>query len=202
MARLPDDQLDNIRNERKEQIMRAAIKVFADNGVKLTKISMIAKEAGVSHGLVYHYFTSKEEVLYESLKWAVALNETRNFLQKLNEMSQSPLEKMKRFTKFAFSVNDSTSSNIFRIIQNLERSEGIPKEVKDFTDSLGLMYINFFIPIVKEGQESGEIIQGDPEDLVGLFLTIISGVMADDIDFWQENMDWKVDIFLRMLSTH
>lgn len=203
IAPLNEEQLNQKKTERKEQIMRAALKVFADNGVKLTKISMIAKEAGVSHGLVYHYFTSKEEVLYESLKWGVALNETRNFLQQLDEKSISPLGKIKEFTKYAFSASSSSiTTNIFRIIQNMERSEGIPKDVKDFMDNLGLMYIEYFIPIIKEGQESGEIYQDDPEELVGIFLTIVSGVMADDIDFWQENMDRKVDVFLRMLSTH
>lgn len=200
MARLNNDRSENIRIERKEQIMRAALKVFAGNGVKLTKISMIAKEAGVSHGLVYHYFSSKEEVLFESLKWGVALDETRSFLHELNETGKSPLDKIKQFIIFALSVDDSNSTNIFRIIQDLESKEGIPKDVKDFTDSLGLMYIEYFIPLVIEGQEIGEIIPGEPEELVGLFLTILSGVMADDIRFWQENMEHKVNIFLRMLS--
>lgn len=64
-----------------------------------------------------------------------------------------------------------------------------------------MMYIEFFIPIFIEGQAAGEIIQEDPEELVGLFLTIISGVIADDPDYWQENMDRKIAIFLRMITT-
>ena len=71
MTPLQEDQLKDIRDERKKQIMRAAIKVFAENGIRLTKISNIAKEAGISHGLVYHYFESKEELLYESLHWGM-----------------------------------------------------------------------------------------------------------------------------------
>lgn len=199
MERFSDEKRD-IRNERKEQIMQAALKVFAENGVKLTKISMIAKEAGVSHGLVYHYFTSKEEVLFESLKWGVALDETRKFLQQLNETNLSPLEKIKKFTTFALSTSDSTTTNIFRILRDLEGEQNIPKELKDFTESIGIMYIEFFIPIIIEGQQTGEIIEGDPVELVGIFLTIISALMADDIHFWQENMNRKVDILLRMLS--
>ncbi|GAK00210.1 MULTISPECIES: TetR/AcrR family transcriptional regulator [unclassified Geomicrobium] len=50
MAPQNKEQLDQKKHERKAQIMRAAIKVFAENGIKLTKISMIAKEAKVSHG--------------------------------------------------------------------------------------------------------------------------------------------------------
>ncbi len=200
MAPLNDDQLENIRNQRKIQIMRAAIKVFATNGFKLTKISLIAKEAGISHGLVYHYFKSKEEVLYESLEWAIELNQTRKFLNELSEMALSPLEKIRKFTKFALSSSKSESSDIFRIIQHLERTEGVPSHILEFTKNVGMMYVEFFIPIFIEGQEAGEIIQEDPEELVGLFLTIISGVIADDPDYWHENMDRKIAIFLRMIT--
>jgi len=201
MAPLNEDQLENIRNERKEQIMRAAIKVFAENGIRLTKISMIAKEAGISHGLVYHYFKSKEEVLYESLEWGMEINETRKFLQQLDASSIPPLEKVSRFTKFALSSANSGSRDIFRIIQHLLSTDGIPQHLIDFTESAGKMYIEFFIPIFIKGQESGEIVQGDPKELVELFLTIISAVMSDDPDFWQDNMDKKIAIFLRMIAT-
>ena len=201
MAHLNEDQLENIQNERKIQIMRAALRVFAANGFKLTKISLIAKEAGISHGLVYHYFKSKEEVLYESLEWAMELNETKKYLNKLSEMAITPTEKIRDFTKFALSSSKYESSDIFRIIQHLEHTEGVPTHILDFTKKVGMMYIEFFIPIFIEGQAAGEIIQEDPEELVGLFLTIISGVIADDPDYWQENMDRKIAIFLRMITT-
>lgn len=201
MARSTNSKAEEMKIERKEQIMRAALKVFADHGVKLTKISMIAKEAGVSHGLVYHYFKSKDEVLYESIKWAVAMDKTRHFLEQLNETSYAPLEKIMNFTKYALSSQGSDSSNIFRIIRDMEEADGLPKDLKDFTDNLGMMFIEFLVPVIKEGQESGEIIQEDPDELVGVFLTIISGLMSDNDDFWQDNLDYKVDIFLRMLAT-
>lgn len=201
MARLNEDQLENIRNERKIQIMKAALKVFAENGLKLTKISSIAKEAGISHGLVYHYFKSKEEVLYESLQWAMELNETRKFLKELSDMNISPIEKISRFTKFALSSSKSQSSDIFRIIRHLEDADDVPDHIVEFTQNVGKMYIEFFIPIFIEGQQTGEIIPGDPAELVGIFLTIISGIMADDPDWWHDNMDRKIEVFLRMIST-
>lgn len=47
----------------KEKILKAALKLFAENGYHKTSISQIAKEAGVSKGLTYNYFNSKEELL-------------------------------------------------------------------------------------------------------------------------------------------
>ncbi|MFD1413205.1 TetR/AcrR family transcriptional regulator [Oceanobacillus jeddahense] len=201
MAPLSENQLEQIRHERKEQIMGAALQVFADNGIKLTKISTIAKSAKVSHGLIYHYFSSKEEVLYESLKWATAVNTSINFLEELKEENLSPSDKIKKFVLYAFSSTGSTASYVFRIIQNLDNKEETPQEVKDYVDGLGRMYINFLIPLIKEGQEYGEIIQEEPEELVGIFLTTLSGVIADDITFWQEDLERKVEILVRMITT-
>jgi AcrR family transcriptional regulator len=47
----------------KEKILEAALKLFAENGYHKTSISQIAKMAGVSKGLTYNYFNSKEELL-------------------------------------------------------------------------------------------------------------------------------------------
>src|SRR5699024_3411110 len=202
MAPLNEEQLEQKRLERKIQIMRAAIKVFADNGVKLTKISMIAKKAEVSHGLVYHYFTSKDEVLYESLEWAMERNRVIQVFHELNESQLSPLEKIKQFTTFIFTEGDTeTNSDVFRIIQHLTKSSDLPDNIYDLVEKSGQFYIESLFPLFAEGQKSGEIIQGDTEELLGIYLIVISGIMADDPTWWRKNIDQKADILLRMIST-
>jgi AcrR family transcriptional regulator len=52
-------KLDN----KSQKIMEAALKLFASHGYAATPISMIAKEAGVSQGLMYNFFSSKTELL-------------------------------------------------------------------------------------------------------------------------------------------
>ena len=44
-------------------ILAAAVKVFATKGYHTCRVGDIAEEAGIAHGLLYHYFASKEEVL-------------------------------------------------------------------------------------------------------------------------------------------
>ncbi|PUB10475.1 TetR family transcriptional regulator [Paenisporosarcina sp. OV554] len=60
MTQLNEPQPNNIHDERREQIKNAALKVFAHRGIIGTKMSMIAAEAGISQGLSYRYFKSKE----------------------------------------------------------------------------------------------------------------------------------------------
>ena len=61
--------------DKRRQILDAAIRVFARQGFHATRVSDIADEAGVAYGLVYHYFSSKDEVLNElfSQRWSLLL---------------------------------------------------------------------------------------------------------------------------------
>jgi TetR/AcrR family fatty acid metabolism transcriptional regulator len=49
--------------DKAQQILQAAVRVFAAQGYEATRVGDIAKEAGVAYGLVYHYYKSKEAVL-------------------------------------------------------------------------------------------------------------------------------------------
>ena len=57
------EQFEEIRQEKKQLILDVALKLFAQEGFHATSISMIAKEAGISKGLLYNYFDSKEALL-------------------------------------------------------------------------------------------------------------------------------------------
>lgn len=54
--------------ERRGQILRAAVKLFSQQGYYTTTIAQIAREAGVSIGLIYQYFGDKDDILLLSLK--------------------------------------------------------------------------------------------------------------------------------------
>ncbi len=62
-------------SDRRRQILDAAIRVFARQGFHACRVSDIAREAGVAHGLIYHYFDSKDEILNELFveRWSLLL---------------------------------------------------------------------------------------------------------------------------------
>jgi AcrR family transcriptional regulator len=51
------------QEEKRRLLLEAAVRVFARSGYHDSRVGDITAEAGVAHGLLYHYFTSKEEVL-------------------------------------------------------------------------------------------------------------------------------------------
>jgi len=62
-----EKQFEEIREFRKAMIMDVALELFANEGYYPTSISKIASKAGISKGLMYNYFKSKEVLITEIL---------------------------------------------------------------------------------------------------------------------------------------
>src|SRR5438876_3604684 len=67
----------NGQEDKRRLILAAAVRVFARKGYHTSRVGDIAEEAGVAHGLLYHYFRSKEEVLETIFRetWTELLDE-------------------------------------------------------------------------------------------------------------------------------
>ena len=63
MAPRTPQQFEQIRKERKALIFDVALHLFAEEGFHATSISKIAAKAGISKGLIYNYFESKDDLL-------------------------------------------------------------------------------------------------------------------------------------------
>lgn len=54
------------KETRKKQIVRATLSIFAQNGLKETKMAEIAEKAGIGKRTIYEYFKSKEDIFHEA----------------------------------------------------------------------------------------------------------------------------------------
>ncbi len=65
------EQFEEIRVERKAAIMNAALHVFAEESYHRASVAKIAERAGVSKGLIYNYFKTKEDLLISLMEGAI-----------------------------------------------------------------------------------------------------------------------------------
>ena len=86
--------------DKRRLILDAAVRVFARQGFHATRVSDIADEAGVAYGLVYHYFSSKDEVLNELFieRWSLLLAA----IEETDRTGASPREKLAAVATFIF----------------------------------------------------------------------------------------------------
>jgi len=59
------EQFETMRKDSRQKILDAALEVFAKYGYHSSSVSSIAEKAGIAKGLLYNYFKSKDDVLYE-----------------------------------------------------------------------------------------------------------------------------------------
>jgi AcrR family transcriptional regulator len=97
-------------------ILKAAVKVFAEDGFAEAKVATIARVAGVATGSVYNYFDSKEDLLHSIFHrmWT-------HLLADLSELARdTSLSGEDRFTRMVDSVFDhfSSDANLSRVFVN------------------------------------------------------------------------------------
>jgi len=85
MTPIPKDET------KRQRIIEAAIKVFAEDGVSNGKIATIASKAGIGKGTVYEYFSSKEEIFT-----AVFEDFFQQMMSGYQELSATPLDPVQK----------------------------------------------------------------------------------------------------------
>ena len=91
-------QFEEIREASKEKIIDAALELFATRGYLATSITAIGQRAGISKGLMYHYFESKEQLLREMINDLMSQGEQE--MHKL--LTDDPKETFRNFIKLFF----------------------------------------------------------------------------------------------------
>ncbi|MBU1023926.1 TetR/AcrR family transcriptional regulator [bacterium] len=82
------------KSVKKEMILDAACRVFANKGYNAALIDDIAKKAGIGKGTVYEYFKSKEDLFLKSLTWFFA-NLTDISHYEIEDLPQSASDRLK-----------------------------------------------------------------------------------------------------------
>ncbi len=139
------------KNNKKELIINAAIKVFADKGFYTANVADVAKEAGVADGTIYLYFKNKDDLL-------ISLFETKmeeillRFSSLLNS-NQSAEEKLRQFIHLYFQMieEDQNLAEVFQV--ELRQSS---KFLKDYHNQKFIDFLNLIGDILHQGQSDGQ----------------------------------------------
>lgn len=195
LSPLNKQQLDQIRDERREQIKQATLKVFARRGYTGTKTSVIAEEAGISEGLIYRYFQSKKE-LYTTIVQEL-MEEAKRELTQAPSLPGTPFEQIRNLTK---NMMDENNMYAFMLMERARTANDVPEKVTQmFSQVSTSVLIDPLIPVFVKGQESGEFSQGDPRKLLSWYFNIINSLITqDEVD--KEYGLPDVDVLMRILT--
>ena len=164
-----------IREERRGQILDAAARVFARKGLAGARIADIAAAGEMSQGLIFRYFASKDEVFAAVVE--DALQSTIGLAQAALQQPCSPLEKL-RWLLQIYLPGMWYKPEYALVILNALNSEATPQEVRELALEQSKRSLQLYRQLIVEGQEAGEVVQGDPAMLTLAFAACIQGLSS------------------------
>ena len=162
---------DDQKEKRREEILFAGLSLFIQKGYSGTTIKDIAGAVGMSAGLMFHYFASKEELYLELVSLGVE--------GPMSTVQPTQMEPMVFFEETAARILDYIQTQpffakMFVLMHQAYYSDDVPASVKQ-----RLSGFDVYTPtadIIRQGQISGTIRQGDALALSIAFWSAIQGI--------------------------
>ncbi|HVT02652.1 MAG TPA: TetR/AcrR family transcriptional regulator [Thermoanaerobaculia bacterium] len=135
---------------KRDRILRAAVEVFARTGYFNSRVSEVAKAAGVADGTIYLYFLGKEDLLVTIFR-----EHTRLFLEAVQEEIKGcndPTEKLRRIVRFH--LRSLGADRPLAIVFQVELRQSL-KFMSLFSQQEVADYLNLLRRIIEQGQSAG-----------------------------------------------
>jgi len=135
---------------KRDTILEAAVRVFAEKGYYSSRTLDISTEAGVAYGSLYHYFSSKDDILLSIFRerWQVLLEK----MAEINQAVSDPSEKILAIIDFIFRSYQHNSDMMKVLIMDVPRHSQFysPENWKVYN-----AFLKNLADVFREGQEQG-----------------------------------------------
>jgi len=137
------------QEDKRRLILDAAVRVFAHKGYHTSRVGDIAEEAGVAHGLLYHYFRSKEELLETIFRetWRDVLDAVRA----VEETDESARDRLAGIAKILLRAWRRDPDLVRVLVREVTRSSHLQERI----DEIGAAFAGLE-RIIARGQQEGE----------------------------------------------
>ena len=196
---MPRTELVNqqIREEQRANILRAAKEVFARRGSSAT-MAEIAERAGVSQGLAYRYFESKDEIFAFLLKQTMESSEEYDVI--IKKLPGTASERLQQIITRLLELRRERPG-YYQLLYQLLSDGKTPKEIRGAITRRGTHFRSELRKLIVEGQRSGTIADDNPDQLLEAVMGAMEGLwrrMAYDPESAMKNFP-SPKIILRML---
>lgn len=162
--------------DKREAILRAGVRVFAAKGFFNSKVSDIAREAGIADGTVYLYFKSKDEILHSIFDRAMA-DFIEEGLRELEPISDA-VAKLKAIA--SLHLERLSADRDLAVVFQVEL-RGSTKFMQEFSAAGFAEYLDIIKRTIEQGQEDG-VFRKDMKPVV--CAKILYGALDEMVTNW------------------
>ncbi len=128
------------KDEKRSEILKAALGLFASLGLSSTRMSDIALSAGIGKGTIYEYFSSKKEIINASFYYFLEVINSK--IARKIYLTRDPLEKLISYLDAWNELLDETSLSFFSVFVEYW-AEGLREQSMDSDFDLNEMYRDY-----------------------------------------------------------
>ncbi|HJK94016.1 MAG TPA: TetR/AcrR family transcriptional regulator [Polyangiaceae bacterium LLY-WYZ-15_(1-7)] len=136
--------------DKRERILQAAIRVFAKNGFYATRVSEIAKAAGVADGTIYLYFENKDDVLVQIFEDRIG--KLLEILRRVIAKEETVEARIRRIVELQLGLLEEERDLAEVITVNLRQSSRL---LKQYAAPLFTKYLELIAGVIADGQKEG-----------------------------------------------
>ena len=167
------------RQEKKELILQAALKVFSEKGFNATKMIDIANQAGIGKGTIYEYFKNKEDILSEL--FAFLFRDFDQQFRKALETTVHPVAKLKLIVQIYFVDIFRQFENFTKVVMDFWMAEMHSEKNSDNNIhsrlyEMYVKYISLISEIIREGIDQKIFRPVNTEHYAAMLIAIFDGL--------------------------
>jgi AcrR family transcriptional regulator len=133
---------------RRRRILDAAVRVFAQRGYHGARVGDIASEAGVAHGLLYHYFSSKDEVLETVFR--ENFGDLLERFRAVESSAEPAAEKLAGIAKILLRTWRNDPDLVTVMVRDVARSARLQMQVAEVREAFAIVQ-----RVIEQGQADG-----------------------------------------------
>ncbi len=172
MARREPVARADARERTRQRLLDVSLRLFVRRGYAGTTVRDIADASGLSVGLMFHYFPTKQALLQEHAR---RIDAAVAAVARRLEPGARPLDAFAAVAETVLaSLDDPRARDVFLLASQILSLDSIPRSVKRLIRAT--RSIDASVPLVRSGQLRGEIRDGDPRALAIAFWGALQGI--------------------------
>ena len=199
---MPEPRFRRRKEERPQEITDAALAAFAEKGYAATRVDEVARRAGVSKGLVYLYFKTKEEMFKAVVRSFVVpkIDALIGYIDRSDMTSEDFLRGP--FLEFVKTLPHSPVSVVIRLM--IAEGHKYPDLRQFYWDNVVSRGLGAITVLLERGVESGEFRRSRVTDLPHLFImpVVFSMIFRLLFDAKPDETDAIIETQLDVLVGH
>ncbi|OHE76939.1 MAG: hypothetical protein A2413_20115 [Treponema sp. RIFOXYC1_FULL_61_9] len=169
------ENTNRIKDERRAKILMAALRVFAEKGLQASKMSEIASQAGMSNGLAYHYFESKEALFHELA--TIAMDTSLGAYRAAAAAPGSAFDKIRSLVSgIVPSAYRGEGRLFFLLMIQAFTFRDIPETTRVMVAERSPEYSSILTSLIRRAQADGDVRAADPAMLAASLTAMIQGL--------------------------